>query len=467
VKRRATLEAYASEHLVKKRKSGRVTEHWLAVSQQHLAVAVEFFGAQRELVSVGVEHAQAYAHHLAERESARGGTLSPGSQRKYLNTLSNLFRRAQGEGLLRGANPVAALMDKPTAARVEAPWLEVWEGALLLESARTYPYGGSGGTAGERLREAIGPEDNAMATFLERMREAGSLATEARLRKYFEGDRIPTRAFLTIAARVLELAPEALVRPRSGKRTPRPRPPRFLHPMLATFLLTGGRESEVYGLLLGDVDLSRETITFRPHEGRRLKTSTSWRTVPYWPQLQEILEPHLEERRKAGAGPRDLVFVSARSGGMITDTRKALDAIAARAGWKPGEVRTKAFRHAYCSARLQTLDQGHPVAERTVAGEMGHGGYELVRRVYSHLGTIRHRSEVVEYRLEQQRAAIPPERLRLLVRIARRSPRGPPKSRRRCGPVAPLRALSPTLPCCNSSEMKKPRRLSDGGALGS
>ena len=33
--------------------------------------------------------------------------------------------------------------------------------------------------------------------------------------------------------------------------------------------------------------------------------------------------------------------------------------------------------------------------------ELGHGGRALVDRVYGHLGEIRHRSEVVEYRVSQ------------------------------------------------------------------
>ena len=54
----------------------------------------------------------------------------------------------------------------------------------------------------------------------------------------------------------------------------------------------------------------------------------------------------------------------------------------------------------------------------TVARELGHGGESMVKRVYGHLGQIRHRSEVVEYRVEQQREEIPSERLRMLIRIA-------------------------------------------------
>ncbi len=75
--------------------------------------------------------------------------------------------------------------------------------------------------------------------------------------------------------------------------------------------------------------------------------------------------------------------------------------VATHAGLSRGELRTKAFRHTYCAARLQTLDYGAPVPTYTVARELGHASEAMVRQVYAHLGTIRHRSEVVEYRVEQ------------------------------------------------------------------
>jgi hypothetical protein len=73
---------------------------------------------------------------------------------------------------------------------------------------------------------------------------------------------------------------------------------------------------------------------------------------------------------------------------------------------KRGTVRSKMFRHTYRSARLQTLDHGAPVSTYTVGRELGHGGDGLVKRVYGHLGQVRHRSEVVEYRIEQHRAKL-------------------------------------------------------------
>jgi len=175
----------------------------------------------------------------------------------------------------------------------------------------------------------------------------------------------------------------------------------FIYPLIATYLLTGARETEVLGLEVQDVNFERKTITFRPNEWRRLKTRTSNRTVPLWPQLETILRGYL----RSGTAPRvgGLLFPSPRlaGAGMVTDFRKALDLIAERAGWKPGDVRSKAFRHTYCAARLQTLDRGAPVSIYTVGRELGHGGDALVKRVYGHLGAVRHRAEVMEYRVQQ------------------------------------------------------------------
>src|SRR5213594_1286611 len=181
------------------------------------------------------------------------------------------------------------------------------------------------------------------------------------------------------------------------------RPVPFAYELIATFLLTGGRESEVLGLEVDDVSLDRGVVTFRPNAWRRLKTATSHRSVPLWPQLRAILERYLAERP-----PSRLLFPSYRTGAeaIVTDFHKLLDAVAVRAAWKPGEIRSKMFRHTYCAARLQTLDQGAPVSVYTVAREMGHGGESMVRRVYGHLGQVRHRAEVVEYRAEQFAATL-------------------------------------------------------------
>ena len=319
----ATLADFARVHLMAKAKSGNVTEAWLALAEHHLQCAVEYFGAGRDLASIGVADVRGWAEQL------QAAGLAGGTVRHYLNVLSNLYARARAEQAVpSGYDPVRDMPDKPTARKVEAKWLEVHDAALLLESARIY-------------------------------------------------------------------------RPPRSVGGPPPLP--FGHELLATFLLTGGRASEVLGLEMADVSLDRAVVTFRPNDWRRLKNDGSFRSVPLWPQLRAILERYLIEHP-----PSRLLFPSYRTKqeAMATDFHKQLDAIATRAGWQAGEIRSKMFRHTYCAARLQTLDQGAPVSPYTVARELGHGGDSMVRRVYGHLGELRHRAAVVEYRVEQHAAKL-------------------------------------------------------------
>lgn len=120
--------------------------------------------------------------------------------------------------------------------------------------------------------------------------------------------------------------------------------------------------------------------------------------MPLWAQVEETLQSYVFGDRP----PSRLLFPSYVGGqeAMPVDFRKLIDAVATRAGWHAGEITSKIFRHTYSAARLQTLDHGAPVSVYTVAKELGHGE-AMVRRVYGHLGTVHHRSEVVEYRVEQ------------------------------------------------------------------
>jgi integrase len=323
IERDAELKEFAAHHLVERAKGGQVTDRWLTMMERHLSEAVAYLGTDRQLTTIRTTDVQKYVAHLRGLDNGRGGRLSDASVRKYVNSLSNLYRRAESESLVPpGYNPVASLMDKPTAKQREAEWLEVHDAAILLEAARIQK---------------------------------------------------PHRPIVAIP----------------------------IYPVIATFLLTGGRKSEVLGLEVGDVNFERRTVTFRLNPWRpRFKTRTSYRVVPLWPQLEEILTDYLSG---PDAPQGSLLFPSKRleREGLVTDLRKSLNTVAALAGWKPGEIGTKMLRHTYCSARLQTLDRGAPVSPFTVAKELGHGGRALVDRVYGHLGEIRHRSEVVEYRVSQ------------------------------------------------------------------
>jgi len=340
----AGLEAFAAAHLVAKAKAAKVTDGWLEASQLHLERAVAHLGASRELRAIGVGDVRRWIEVL------RATGLSSGTIHHHLATLSNLFRRAQSEEYVApGYNPVAALLDKPKPARREAAFLEVPDAALLLEAARRYQ---------------------------------------------------PARPDLALPC---------------------------LHALLATLLLTGGRRSEVLGLEVDDVNFARRTVTFRPNARRgRLKNDTSWRAVPLWPQLEEILRAYVFADGDAREG---LLFPGTSASGLVGDFRKLLDQVAASAGflrpvvdpatgkqrrqgkagallWTGRRIRPHMLRHTYCAARLQTLDRGEPVSQFTVGRELGHGGDSLVKRVYGHLGDVRHRAEVVEYRVEQHRGIL-------------------------------------------------------------
>lgn len=194
ITRRTELAPFAVYHLEKKAESETVTDQWLESVEMHLRTALGFFG-DCDLHTIGVVNVQEYASYLTTIRS-RGKPLGPGSRRKYLNSLSNLFRRAAAEEyVLPGYNPVAALMEKPQDKQSEAEWLEVHEAALLLEATRLY---------------------------------------------------VPARG-------------EAI-------------PPQMLHAITATYLLTGGREDEILGLMVPDISFERGTVTIRTNKWRRLKT---------------------------------------------------------------------------------------------------------------------------------------------------------------------------------------------------
>lgn len=360
------LADYADYHLIQKARAGKVGAEWIEKATVMLNRAVRYFGAARRVDTIDVPDVTEWVTALADGRLSDGKRLSCGSQRHHLAALSHLYRRAQSENVVPlGYNPVALMLDKPEGRKVEASWLEVHEAALLLEAART----------------------------LEPSRKGGPRSTHA-----------------------------------------------LAYPLVATFLLTGGRESEVLGLEVEDVSFGRGTVTFRPNAYRRLKTNKSRRTIPLWPQLREILQPYVDRRVVDRGGT--LLFPGEDPTKLITDWRKLLDRVSVRAGflapvldpstgrqkktprgmpvYTGEQIRTKMFRKTYCAARLQTLDRGAPVATYTVSRELGHSDTDMVETVYGRLGTVRHRSDAVEYRVEQH-ASILGDRLTALARPNRGS----------------------------------------------
>lgn len=202
------------------------------------------------------------------------------------------------------------------------------------------------------------------------------------------------------AALLLEVA-RTLPAARAGGRGEVP-----IYPLMATYLLTGGRSDEVLGLEVSDVSSQRKTVHFHKtlfRTGKGGKTAGANRIVPLWPQLEQILGEYFLSR------PPSRMLFPAWDGEQerrIVDFRGTFNRVLVRAGRAAGSVTPKALRHTYCSARLQTLDRGEPVSVDTVRREMGHSNDKLVQLTYGHLGEVRHRAEVVEYRVEQHAAQL-------------------------------------------------------------
>ena len=372
ITKEAKFGAYAAYHLVEKKRSGAVTDKWLSQQQNYLEAAIRFFSV-----------------YVPLKASLRDGELALAKTREILAS-------APPEPLIpEGFEDVGLL-------QIGVEEVQRWMGELArTPSPRLDRNDPTGGRRRTLSRGTVRHHLNAVSNLYARAQAEGyvppgynpvaALLEKPSVRPSDEAQWLEVHE----AALLLEAA--RLYRP---KRPDLAIPPRRLYALIATFLLTGGRESEVCGLEVEDVSFDRRTVTFRPNRWRGLKTRTSHRVVPLWPQLEEILREYVFG---ADGPPGRLLFPAYVNGReqMITDIRKALDAIASLAGWKPGQIRTKMFRHTYCAARLQTLDEGAPVSLYTVACEMGHGGDALVKRVYGHLGKVRHRSPVVEYRIEQ------------------------------------------------------------------
>ena len=168
--------------------------------------------------------------------------------------------------------------------------------------------------------------------------------------------------------------------------------------ILATLALTGAREQEIFGARVGDLDLDRQVLHIRENRHRTLKTENAPRPLNIPSQLVRILRQYLS----GGQRPKgELLFPGENDAGneaMIHDLRKAYDQMPMPEARLPGvALRSKMIRHTWCAARLQTLDKGAPVSTYTVAEEMGHKDTKMIKRIYGHLGRVRHRGEEVEF----------------------------------------------------------------------
>lgn len=160
-------------------------------------------------------------------------------------------------------------------------------------------------------------------------------------------------------------------------------------PFARTLFYTGMRLAEVLGLVAGDVDLTANVIRLRENRHRRLKTKTSTRDVPIWPNLRPTMTALVTDK-----APEALLFTTERGTMCSNVPRKAWARAAKTAGVT---LSAHGARHSYISQRLQCLDGGQPVSPFTVIKEVGHADLKLIEVRYGHVAKRRVRVEGFAY----------------------------------------------------------------------
>lgn len=315
-----------------------------------------------------------------EKEPGRrkGTTVSARSIRNELHALSSMFRRAVALGHA-SQNPVAVMTEKPGVPDAEAEFLTEEEAGRLLDAA-------------------VELDDETR-----RARKAAELRKAAR--RYGDGRRDRrARVLLAQARREREGLPS---NPSAGRSYP------ILEVVFAALLYTGGRISEVLGLLVEDIDFERRRVRFRPNRYRRLKRDRHCRDVELWPPLELLLRHYL-----ARTGLTTGLLFPSRKGGMIPHFNRRLARCLRHAKLGAGRrISPHTLRHTYTAHLLQTLvpTQGGPPAVRPVfevARRLGHRSSVLVDAVYGHLVPTPRYRETLSY---EEGRAYPASRLRAAV----------------------------------------------------
>ena len=126
----ARLKPFMDEFI--RQNPGEVTEQWLHDTELRLLKAVEYFGADRDLVSIEPKHIRDWLNKKLSH-------LSNGTQRHYLHALSGLYRYAQELGVVPvGYNPVGGLYRKPSIVNKRQrtdEFFEIDEAARFLDAA--------------------------------------------------------------------------------------------------------------------------------------------------------------------------------------------------------------------------------------------------------------------------------------------------------------------------------------------
>jgi integrase len=365
---RRRLSVLISDHLERKAKNREAQAQWLGNVQVHLETVEDFFGADRDLADIELREVEEYRHYLFQLPNGnRGGTLSDGSVAHYINSFSNLYRRAITDGLLRpGANVVEALSGIEIE-RTPTPFLEVPEMAEILRYAF----------------EEYEPARPDLAVPFFPVILAG-LALGGFREAELLGAR---RTDVDLDRRVCHVRKNAFRPSLKTKKSARVVP---VFDQFAEFL---------DGYLSGPHAPRGQLLFPSPFAQGEARITELRKQLDRMPMPERLRRPRTPKELEAAEKQRESKLervLGRRRGPKPTESVEELERPVDATVVPP--LRTKILRHTYTAARLQTTDHGQPIALYTVARELGHQSTDMVEEVYAHLGQFRHRGEQVEYR---------------------------------------------------------------------
>jgi site-specific recombinase XerD len=166
-----------------------------------------------------------------------------------------------------------------------------------------------------------------------------------------------------------------------------PWPSEFLrkrnYALLATFLMTGVRRSELIGLKLTDINFEENTITIRGENSKSRRD----RIIPLAQRLKDILHDYLQERRKLNKTTMSLFASFHRDMGFTKDGLKhLLDKLQVETDI---HVHAHAFRHTFATKSLESN-----INLNTVKELLGHKDIKTTA-IYLHT-TVKYLKEEIE-----------------------------------------------------------------------
>lgn len=159
--------------------------------------------------------------------------------------------------------------------------------------------------------------------------------------------------------------------------------------VIGLMLMAGMRRMEVVNLQYGDVNLDEATIHVRGGKGR---FGGKDRVCYAPPQLVELLQAYVAERRRAGrTHPSFITALRADHGVSSEPIRRLFERLSKATGIRVSPHR---LRHTYANLLRES-----GVPDRVAMELLGHSSYAMLQR-YTHVFTGEHRTEAAKLRFD-------------------------------------------------------------------